>query len=88
MKANAGEHDTSLFQMVSGRGAAIGPIVSDWIDAYYSQDGSVAAMKDLISFVLKSAGCSIPIDVQAIEDQDSITDTLEELQHQLDAVHN
>ncbi|KAI8897499.1 hypothetical protein BC833DRAFT_593564 [Globomyces pollinis-pini] len=54
----------------------------DWTDEY--RINKFNALTDLINFVLKAAGCSVSITADSMDDPDSITDTLEDLQARID----
>ncbi|KAH6568070.1 hypothetical protein BASA60_008777 [Batrachochytrium salamandrivorans] len=62
-------------------GAAIETTVVDWIKSY--EEDPSEAMCDLINFIIQAAGCTLStVSRETIEDPDTITDTLQEIQHQ------
>ena len=79
---NSDEVDGDLFSRVS-RGVHPDKLASDWIGHY--NDEATAAMRDLINFVLKCAGCGFEVDVHDIEDPDNAPGKLEDLQEQYHA---
>ncbi|KAJ3022534.1 hypothetical protein HKX48_005951 [Thoreauomyces humboldtii] len=74
--------DTTLFQIVMDYGDAIEPQISDWI-ADYTED-RIAAMVDLVNFLIESSGCSGRLEAIDFEDHDSITERLTDLQSQIE----
>ncbi|KAH6572196.1 hypothetical protein BASA62_003520 [Batrachochytrium salamandrivorans] len=71
----------SLFDIVMNHGAAIETTVVDWIKSY--EEDPSEAMCDLINFIIQAAGCTLStVSRETIEDPDTITDTLQEIQHQ------
>ena len=78
--SNGGESD--LFKKVRN-GIHPHQLASDWISHY--NDEATAAMRDLINFVLKCAGCDFEVDVHDIEDPDNAPSKLEDLQEQYHA---
>ena len=74
--------DMDLFAKVQS-GMHPDQLASDWI-SHYSEEAT-AAMRDLINFVLKCAGCTFEVDIHDIEDPDNAPSKLEDLQEQYHA---
>jgi len=50
------------------------------------QRSEAEAMRDIVNFVLRSAGCELEVTVHDIEDQDNVTGKLSDLQDEYQAV--
>ena len=59
-------------------------VASQWLTKY--SDNSAAALAELVSLVVKSAGCSIPITEDDINDMDNVEGKLGDLQDEYQAV--
>ncbi|KAI9097007.1 hypothetical protein DFS34DRAFT_130683 [Phlyctochytrium arcticum] len=82
VEKNAEEEEGTIFDIVMNHPKAIEAQISDWM-ADFNAD-HIAAMVDLINFLLQSAGCPGRIDKETFEDQDNITEQLEELQNKFE----
>ena len=60
-------------------------VASQWL-ARSNEDGS-AAVTELVNFILKSAGCDVEVTEDQINDPDSATGNLEDIQAQFQAVN-
>ncbi|KTW29655.1 hypothetical protein T552_00863 [Pneumocystis carinii B80] len=72
------EEGNSLFEALIDYEASLEALVLDWIDTYErdAQQGLV----ELINCILKCCGCGQMINIDHLADQDSVTDTLYEIQ--------
>ncbi|KAJ3225286.1 hypothetical protein HK099_007021 [Clydaea vesicula] len=73
------EHDGTIFDIVR-TGASIETHVNEWFEEY--DNDNLDAMVKLINFLIKACGCPGSIDRVVLEDQDLVTESLEELQGQ------
>ncbi|KND00360.1 uncharacterized protein SPPG_04684 [Spizellomyces punctatus DAOM BR117] len=80
---DADVEEGSMFDIVMNHANAMEGQISDWV-AEYNED-KVHALMDLVNFLIQSTGCPGRIEASVFEDQDNITDQLEELQKQFDA---
>ncbi|KAJ3162406.1 hypothetical protein HDU86_004886 [Geranomyces michiganensis] len=75
--------DASLFDIVMDHSDAIEAQISDWVAEY--TENKVAAMVDLVNFLIKSSGCTETIDALMFEDQDNILKHLSDFQGRIEA---
>ena len=73
------EDEGSLFDKVRS-GLHPDQLASEWVNSY--NEGGTAAMRDLVNFVLRCAGCEFEVNVHDIEDPDNAPNKLEDLQDQ------
>ena len=73
----SGEDDGTLFDKVRN-GLHPDQLASEWVNSY-NEEGT-AAMRDLVNFVLRCAGCEFEVNVHDIEDPDNAPNKLEDLQ--------
>lgn len=59
-------------------------VASQWLTKY--SDNSATALAELVSLVVKSAGCSVPITEDDINDMDNVEGKLGDLQEEYQAV--
>ncbi|KAJ9613482.1 cohesin complex subunit [Cladophialophora chaetospira] len=67
-------HQAGLYAEVFGRGQSAEDAASAWFESV--QKDSVAALKDLVNFVLQCIGCDSKVENQDIEDLDSVPNKL------------
>ncbi|KAK9470334.1 STAG domain-containing protein [Dipodascopsis tothii] len=72
------EFENGLFDAVRDSEVALDEVALNWIQDYEADSSS--ALQELVNFILKSCGCGTPITKYDIEDQDSATDTLAQIQ--------
>ncbi|KAI8924799.1 hypothetical protein BC831DRAFT_463665 [Entophlyctis helioformis] len=65
-------------------GTSLQTTVADWMEGYVDND-KVAAMHELVNFLIQTAGCTALVDRQTVEDPDAIADALEDIQQQYNA---
>ncbi|KAJ3180044.1 hypothetical protein HDU87_002267 [Geranomyces variabilis] len=75
--------DASLFDIVMDHSDAIEAQISDWVAEY--TENKVAAMVDLVNFLIKSSGCAETIDASMFEDHDNIAKQLSDFQGGIEA---
>ena len=63
---------------------ALEATVRDWIRAF--EDDRVSAMTQLLNFIMASSGCPQNLDNSAVQDPDSMSDVLHNLQTRFDPV--
>lgn len=77
-------HQEGLYAEVFGKGQSPEDAASAWFESV--QKDSVAALRDLVNFVLQCIGCESKVETQDIEDLDSVpnklTDVLQEYEQQ------
>ena len=66
------------------RGKPLDGVAAEWMSTY--KRNAAEAMRDIVNFVLRSAGCELEVTVHDIEDQDNVTGRLSDLQDEYQAV--
>ncbi|KAI9801615.1 MAG: hypothetical protein M1825_003294 [Sarcosagium campestre] len=72
-----------LFDHVFSQGHTTNAVAAEWLSRYERNNSE--AMRDLVNFVLKAAGCQLEVTVTDIEDQDNVTGRLADLQDEYQA---
>ncbi|KAK9354142.1 STAG domain-containing protein [Lipomyces doorenjongii] len=67
-----------LFEAVKDAGTALEETAADWIQNY--EKNKVEAMMEMVNFILQCCGCDSSVTAYDIEDQDSVTQTLAQIQ--------
>ncbi|KAH0551615.1 hypothetical protein GP486_007168 [Trichoglossum hirsutum] len=73
-----------LYVEVFSRGKTLDAVAAEWMSNY--QRSAPEAMRDIVNFVLRCAGCELEVTVHDIEDQDNVTGRLSDLQDEYQAV--
>ncbi|KAK9358726.1 STAG domain-containing protein [Lipomyces starkeyi] len=68
----------ALFEAVKDAGTALEETAADWIQNY--EKNKVQAMMEMVNFILQCCGCDSSVTAYDIEDQDSVTQTLAQIQ--------
>ncbi|KAK9483863.1 STAG domain-containing protein [Lipomyces starkeyi] len=68
----------ALFDAVKDAGTALEETAADWIQNY--EKNKVQAMMEMVNFILRCCGCDSSVTAYDIEDQDSVTQTLAQIQ--------
>ncbi|KAK9345289.1 STAG domain-containing protein [Lipomyces starkeyi] len=68
----------ALFDAVKDVGTALEETAADWIQNY--EKNKVQAMMEMVNFILQCCGCDSSVTAYDIEDQDSVTQTLAQIQ--------
>ncbi|KAK9370328.1 STAG domain-containing protein [Lipomyces kononenkoae] len=77
VEENAGDAN-ALFDAVKDSGTALEETAADWIQ-FYEKD-NIQAMMEIVNFILQCCGCDSSVTAYDIEDQDSVTQTLAQIQ--------
>ena len=78
------EEAGGLYTEVFARGHTLDDVVTEWIRHFHEHESRAVA--DLVNFVLKCTGCSLQISEHDIEDPDSATNKIADLQDEFQAV--
>ncbi|OLL23153.1 Cohesin subunit psc3 [Neolecta irregularis DAH-3] len=73
---------SNLFEAIKDPDAAIESVVADWLDDY--QNDPQASLKEFVNFVLKTAGSTNGVTNFDIEDEETIPETLNQIQHRME----
>ena len=73
-----------MYTEVFARGHTLDDVVTEWIRQFHEHESRAVA--DLVNFVLKCTGCSLQISEHDIEDPDSATNKIADLQEEFQAV--
>ncbi|KAK9385591.1 STAG domain-containing protein [Lipomyces mesembrius] len=73
-----GDDVNPLFEAVKDAGTALEETAADWIQNY--EKNKVQAMMEMVNFILQCCGCDSSVTAYDIEDQDSVTQTLAQIQ--------
>ncbi|ODQ73517.1 hypothetical protein LIPSTDRAFT_70525 [Lipomyces starkeyi NRRL Y-11557] len=68
----------ALFEAVKDAGTALEETAADWIQNY--EKNKVQAMMEMVNFILQCCGCDSSVTAYDIEDQDSVAQTLAQIQ--------
>ncbi|KAK9238610.1 STAG domain-containing protein [Lipomyces kononenkoae] len=68
----------ALFEAVKDSGTALEETAADWIQSY--EKDNIQAMMEMVNFILQCCGCDSSVTAYDIEDQDSVTQTLAQIQ--------
>ncbi|KAI9785353.1 MAG: hypothetical protein M1839_000371 [Geoglossum umbratile] len=82
-QAGSGESGEGLYAEVFLRGKTLDGVAAEWMSTYQRSDAE--ALRDIVNFVLRSAGCDLEVTVHDIEDQDNVTSKLSDLQDEYQA---
>ncbi|KAH0535970.1 hypothetical protein FGG08_007127 [Glutinoglossum americanum] len=82
-QAASGGSAEGLYTEVFLRGKTLDAVAAEWVSLY--QRSAPEAMRDVVNFVLRSAGCELEVTVHDIEDQDNVTGRLSDLQDEYQA---
>ncbi|GAO45762.1 hypothetical protein G7K_0014-t1 [Saitoella complicata NRRL Y-17804] len=72
------EMDSPLYDALLDPDAALESTINDWLDSYAEASGE--AITEMVNFILKCCACNTPITAYDVEDADSATQTLAQIQ--------